>query len=193
MSQAVPPICRVPYCCPICDVPISGTGSLPGDLPQEPLEWHRKLYIFRRERQDGLTTLSGVGYIDALDEAIVSQSYSHSLKDADANIQVNSLSPGSWPRHFCLHALCWDILVQRTPGAAQALTLLSTFMFDFLHCTPTDENQSGAAHWTASSFDRPYLTKDPAPERLGEYLSAEPSLPQDVREIVGLCGNVKLV
>jgi hypothetical protein len=148
-------------------------------------------FSVRRERQDGLTTLSGVGYIDALDEAIVPQSYSHSLKDADANIQVNSLPPGSWPRHFCLHALCWDILVQRTPGAAQALTLFSTFMFDFLHCTPTDENQSGDAHWTAFSFDRPYLTKDPAPERLGEYLSAEPSLPQNVREILDLCGNVK--
>ncbi|KAL3494542.1 hypothetical protein BJX62DRAFT_234145 [Aspergillus germanicus] len=192
MSQAVPPICRLLYCCPICDVPISRTGYLPGDLPQVPLEWHQKLFNLRRANQDGPTTLSGVGYINALDEANVPQNHSHSFDDADAKIQIYSLSPGLWPRHFCLHALCWDILVQRTPRAEQALTQFSTFMFNMLHCTPTDEEQSGAGNWTAFSIDRPYLTEDPAPEPLGEYLSAEPSRPQDVRDILALCGNVRV-
>ncbi|KAJ0418087.1 hypothetical protein BJY00DRAFT_315302 [Aspergillus carlsbadensis] len=186
-----PPVRRVLYCCPICDVPINRAGSLPGDLPHQPLEWHQKLYILRRENQDGPTTLSRVGYIDAFDGVNVPRDHAHSFEDANANIEVYSTSPGSWPRHFCLHALCWDILVQKTPGVEQALTVFTTFLFNMLHCAPTGEIQSGAVNWTAFSFGRPYLTEDPAPEGLGENLLAEPSQPQDVREILGLCGNVK--
>jgi hypothetical protein len=82
-------------------------------------------FLVRRANQDGPTTLSGVGYINALDEANVPQNHSHSFDDADANIQIYSLSPGSWPRHFCLHALCWDILVQRI-NPVLGIGLLST-------------------------------------------------------------------
>ncbi|KAL3445661.1 hypothetical protein BJX65DRAFT_309615 [Aspergillus insuetus] len=178
MSQAVPPIRRLLYCCPICDVPISRTDSFPGDLPQVPLEWHQKLYFACKPGRSYNSQRRGLH--QCLGTKRMFPKTTHSFDDADPNIYIYSLSPGSWPRHFCLHTLCWDILVQRTPGPERALTRFSTFMFNMLHCTPPDKKQPGAVTCTAFSIDRPYLTEDLAPGPLGEYLSAEPLQPQDL-------------
>ncbi|KAL2857873.1 hypothetical protein BJY01DRAFT_116481 [Aspergillus pseudoustus] len=111
MSQALPLMPRMFYCCLICGVAIIRAPALPGDRYREPLKWHQRLRVVLREHQDGPTTLSGAGYIDQLDGVNAPEDFSHSYEDTRAQIKTYSTSPGSWPRHYYLHAMCWDILL----------------------------------------------------------------------------------
>ncbi|KAL3463106.1 hypothetical protein BJX64DRAFT_128266 [Aspergillus heterothallicus] len=193
MSRELPPMPRVLCCCSICGTPINRTRSLPGDLCQQPLAWHQQLRIVRRENQGGPTVLSGVGYIDALDGVNAPQDSTHSFEDAHAQIETYSLSPGSWPRHYCLHDLCWDILLQRAHRWIKSdWKILTHFLFDLLHCTPMDSDIPVVGGLTVLAFDRHYLTRDIAHGRLGEYLMAEPSQPRSVSHLLDLCGNISV-
>ncbi|RDW93995.1 uncharacterized protein DSM5745_01317 [Aspergillus mulundensis] len=124
--------------CVVCGVNISRAAAAPGTVPEESLSWYQELRVAVRRHDDlDAATISGLGFINSSNELTVAEDYQSRFDDANVNLHTYfpfyDLEQRTWS--FTLHAICWEILLQRVPEGAANIAKLSNVFFQIVFCT----------------------------------------------------------
>ncbi|BAE61360.1 unnamed protein product [Aspergillus oryzae RIB40] len=184
--------------CVICGVLIRRTSFAPGVLPDDDLQWYQQLHIVWRREISDTATLSGVGYIDSDDRVIAPLGPESSYRDASVTFEeyIPYYEGSQLPWSFFFHATCWDILLQRVPEGLSDLSRFSSIFHNVLYCTTWSRHRyvrPGHDFGGSIQFQKP--AGDPIRKIIAEgysYLLAEPLQPQNMAEILRICGGHKV-
>ncbi|GMF80099.1 unnamed protein product [Aspergillus oryzae] len=143
-------------------------------------------------------TLSGVGYIDSDDRVIAPLGPESSYRDASVTFEeyIPYYEGSQLPWSFFFHATCWDILLQRVPEGLSDLSRFSSIFHNVLYCTTWSRHRyvrPGHDFGGSIQFQKP--AGDPIRKIIAEgysYLLAEPLQPQNMAEILRICGGHKV-
>ncbi|OOF91952.1 hypothetical protein ASPCADRAFT_509878 [Aspergillus carbonarius ITEM 5010] len=173
----------MPHFCTICGVFLSPAQVGPGEIPHQGLEWHQTLRL-------APASLSGIGYINSLNEIVALPKPGDFFLDSHAEIQSYvpffDRDTDCWT--FPFHAACWEILLQRIPEAASNIPRIASILHGVLYCTPWDAYgfpRPGHDFGGAAQFQKP--VGNPVRKMIGHgyaHLLSSPSRQSSLKDLV---------